>query len=539
MLGKDGNFIDYAHRPIFSSDYETQKKEILSSDIVKSFIEYKKKRREENCYFPNYHFANSYGGLNDPNGLCYWKGNWHLFYQQFSFGPNNSKTIYWGHAMTADLVKWVELPHAIYRSLEWECWSGATCVEENRVIAAFYGYGGEEGIYIAVSEDPFLLNWTKITEKPVLPKEVKTLAMPHCFIPEENGMQPYNVFDPCIWKQGNTYHLITGGVKRQELTGSQLRNDYHFTSEDLIHWQYLGNLTSDSCFTVLEDDGACPYFLPLGDKHMLLYYSHANGAKYLLGAYNGRDQFVPVNGGSMNSTSQRGGYCAPSGFPFENGDVCAVYVMHSDDGPDFISLPHRISMGGLRKDEIRISPAADFSEVRTFIGEEKEICLTANEEKVLSGISGNSMELELEYSKKDSSCFELRLLRSSDGKEYTSVCFYYRRGSGLVVGNEFPFKSIVSVDCANSSVSCHRVSAPETRQILLNDDDPLKLHIFIDKCVVEIFVNDSEAIGRFVYPDSASTAVSLISHGRDTVVDRITAYEIPDLNTELHEEIFK
>ena len=35
------------------------------------------------CYRPGYHYVNPEGGLNDPNGLCYWQNKWHLFYQAY------------------------------------------------------------------------------------------------------------------------------------------------------------------------------------------------------------------------------------------------------------------------------------------------------------------------------------------------------------------------------------------------------------------------------------------------------------------------
>ena len=51
-------------------------------------------------YRPLYHFVSPEGGLNDPNGLCFWQGQWHLFYQ--AFPPANPRP-HWGHAVSDDL----------------------------------------------------------------------------------------------------------------------------------------------------------------------------------------------------------------------------------------------------------------------------------------------------------------------------------------------------------------------------------------------------------------------------------------------------
>ena len=93
---------------------------------------------------PAYHFSAPNGSLNDPNGLCFWKGNWHMFYQS-----NHGSGWRWGHAVSTDLLRWRDLPIAITPQVEKECWSGMVLVEEERAIAVWYGLGS--GIFIAVS----------------------------------------------------------------------------------------------------------------------------------------------------------------------------------------------------------------------------------------------------------------------------------------------------------------------------------------------------------------------------------------------------
>ena len=87
-------------------------------------------------YRPAYHYVNPESMLNDPNGLCFWRGNWHLFYQGH---PPEDPRQHWGHAISPDLVHWRDLPYAIYPDPERCCFSGATLVEDDRVIAMYHG----------------------------------------------------------------------------------------------------------------------------------------------------------------------------------------------------------------------------------------------------------------------------------------------------------------------------------------------------------------------------------------------------------------
>ena len=108
-------------------------------------------------YRPIYHYVNPEGTLNDPNGLCFWQGRWHLFYQAY---PPEDPRQHWGHAVSDDLIHWRDLPLAIYPNPEDRCYSGATLVEKDRVIAMYHGT--RVGNMVAVSSDPLLLNWMKV-----------------------------------------------------------------------------------------------------------------------------------------------------------------------------------------------------------------------------------------------------------------------------------------------------------------------------------------------------------------------------------------
>ena len=104
-----------------------------------------RKRLASDPHRPIYHYVNPEGNLNDPNGLCFWRGRWHLFYQAY---PPEDPRQHWGHAVSDDLVHWRDLPLAIYPNPEDKVFSGTTLVEEERVIAIYHGVGA--GTMVAV-----------------------------------------------------------------------------------------------------------------------------------------------------------------------------------------------------------------------------------------------------------------------------------------------------------------------------------------------------------------------------------------------------
>ena len=94
------------------------------------------------------------------------------------------------------------------------------------------------------------------------------------------------MFDPCIWKKDGIYYSLSGWDRyRRSTNGKRVAADFVFRSKDLETWEYLHPLTEDDRFTLVGDDGACPYFWPIGDRHMLLFFSHTSGGQYLLGDY--------------------------------------------------------------------------------------------------------------------------------------------------------------------------------------------------------------------------------------------------------------
>ena len=327
----------------FSNTLEKQEAELKDNPMMQRFRE-SRAVLSTDPYRPIFHYVNPEGSLNDPNGLCYWQGNWHLFYQGY---PPEDPRQHWGHAVSKDLIHWRDLPYAIYPNPERHCYSGATLVEEDRVIAMYHGtYVGN---MIAISDDPLLLNWEKLTGQPVIPA------------PKKGETLPYRVFDPCIWKKGNTYYALSGGQLPNGPAGKPVRADFLFESKDLKKWKYLHPFVEDDRFTLNGDDGACPYFWPIGDKHILLFFSHRTGGQYLLGDYDlKRDKLVATSNGTFNyGPADPAGVHAPSACPDGNGGVICIFNMNPSKPTrgwnQIMTLPMRLTLEG--EDQVNVEPA--------------------------------------------------------------------------------------------------------------------------------------------------------------------------------------
>lgn len=508
----------------FSNNIDKQKEQLKSNPLVLRFKESRNKLAID-PYRPIYHYVNPEGNLNDPNGLSYWQGKWHLFYQAY---PPEDPRQHWGHVISDDLIHWKDLPYAIYPNPERAVFSGATLVEKDRVIAMYHGT--TEGNMVAISKDPMLLNWEKLSKKAVIPIQSNT-GFP----------LPYEVFDPCIWEKDGIYYSLSGGRSNNGPGGSPIRANYLFRSKDLINWDYMHEFVEDDRFTLIGDDGACPYFWPIGDKYLLSFFSHMSGGQYLLGDYDeGRDKFISSSHGYFNfgavSTS---GIHAPSATPDGNGGVIIIFNMKpgkpSKGWNQIMSLPRRLTLSS--DDELRMEPAGDIESLRYDGKKISSLVLPANEEIILPEIQGNAMEIVAEINMKNSEIIEMNVLRSPGKEEFTRIVFYKNKGYDKEKEKRVETKgvrsyySLISIESSYSSILPDvRTRAPETAPVMLKKDENIELRVFIDKSVVEVFVNGKQCVSVRIYPGrDDSLGVSLRSQGQDAELKSLEAYQMKSI----------
>jgi len=498
----------------FSEILEEQEKELANNPLLKRFRE---SRQEllKHPHYPRYHFTSPENQTNDPNGLSYWNGKWHMFYQGY---PPEDPRQHWGHAISDDLIHWRDLPYAIYPNPEDKCYSGSVYIEDDRAIAIYHGV--EEGTMVAVSDDPLLLNWEKVTGAAVIP-----------FPKPGEPPVPYNIFDPCIWKHDNTYYALTAGARG----GKQSRTFYLHRSEDLADWEYLHPFVENDRFGLLGDDGATPYFWPIGDRHILIHFSHMSGGKYIIGEYDTtRQKFIAEEGGDFNfGSSAPGGVHAPSAFPDSEGNIIVIFNMNEakeTEGFDRImSLPRKLS---LREDffhnPLNVEPAGDIESLRGEHVHLGPMTIPANREIVLEGVEGNSMEVMAEFEPHNNQSLELKVLRSNDESEYTRILFMRNRGY-RIRGVRKP--CVVSIDTSRSSLASDvKLRPPETAQVELSGLEPLKIRVFIDRSVVEVFINGRQCVATRVYPENPdSLGVSIRALGNEAHLTYFDAWQMKSI----------
>jgi len=509
----------------FAAELSQQESQLKDNPLMQRFRE-ARRRAADDPFRPAYHFSSPEAQLNDPNGLCFWQGRWHLFYQA---RPAEDGRWHWGHAVSDDLIHWRDLPYAIYPNPEEQCYSGTILVEPDRAIAMYHGRN--LGNMVAVSRDPLLLNWEKVTGTTVIPLE-KNGVRRHFLSAEP---LPYRIYDPCIWKKDGVYYSLSGSVDYSGPAGKPVLAEFLFRSKDLAHWEFVHQFVERNAFTQVGDDGACPNFWPIGDRHILLFFSHTSSGQYLLGDYDERrDKFSATSHGRFNfGPVSPGGVHAPSATPDGKGGVIAIFNVNSAAGgkraAGIMSLPRRLTL--LARDELGQEPAGDIESLR---GEHQHIAATllaANQEIVLPAIRGNTLEIAAEIDPGHAPLVELNVLRSTNAEEVTRIALFKNRN---VTSRFMPPQqklSVVTLDNARSSllpdVLCR---PPESAPVFIPADEPFKLRVFVDRSIVEVFVNGRQCLALRVHPSRAdSLGVSLRAQGQPAKLRSLDAWKMKNI----------
>jgi beta-fructofuranosidase len=482
---------------VFSETLAEQQQELTTNALMLRFAASRKKLAADR-YRPAYHFVSPESQLNDPNGLCFWQGRWHLFYQ--GYPPDEfpapadipRRRQHWGHAVSDDLVHWRDLPYAIYPGIERMCFSGSTVVGENQVVAFYPGI--DAGQMVAVSKDPLLLNWGKIGGGPV--------------------RSPAG--DSCIWKEGDTYFGLVGASL--------------VSSKNLVDWTAHDGFLEGNPFP-LGDASACPNFVPIGSKHLFLSFSHTMGGQYLLGDYNPQShRFKPYAHGRFNhGTVSPGGVHAPSAAADGKGGVVNILNINdgksSDDWDQIMSLTQRLTLGP--DSQLRIEPVDAVTSLRADPQHVGETRLPANQEVVLDSIRGNSLELAAEIDPQLSRWVQLNVLRSPNAEEQTSITFY-NFDRKLSIWYQTP--GVICLDGSRSSTSPDVWLRPPERAVMDRKGEPLRMRVFVDRSVVEVFVNEKLYLAMRVYPGRQdSVGVSIRAQGQDAVLKKLDAWQMQSI----------
>ncbi len=231
---------------------------------------------------PRLHFTAPRGWLNDPHGICWAGGEYHLFYQHNPAGNEWSSGVGWGHAVAPDLMQWRHLPIALEpHPGEGGCWTGATVVQNDRPVIFYTSVPETDwslGRIARAHPDDALRHWHSGDGDVLIDGP-----------PEGLGAGVFR--DPCIFATDDGWTMVVG-VGVQGGTGLVVQ----YTSTDLTSWTYDGVVCSRP---TADTDGVwtgsmweCPQLFKVGDDWALVVSVWDDDTLFYcagaIGSYDGR-----------------------------------------------------------------------------------------------------------------------------------------------------------------------------------------------------------------------------------------------------------
>jgi beta-fructofuranosidase len=459
---------------------------------------------------PGYHFLPPANWLNDPNGLIQWNGEYHLFYQYNPAGPFHG-TIHWGHAVSADLVHWRHLPIALTpepgTADEDGCWSGCA-VDDDGVPTLIYSgnRAGAQRTCLATSADG-LLTWQKYPGNPVIAA------------PPDLDLLEFR--DHAVWREDGTwYQLIGSGIAGQGGTALLYR------SADLRSWEYLHPLLvgDQQRFTPLWSGTMweCPDFFALADRHVLIVSvwdnNHLHHSAAMIGRY--RDHQLVLEVEHKLDHGDRYFYAPQSFTDMQGRRIMFGWVPEGRSAEQqlasgwsgVMSLPRVLSLGP--GGHVCMQPAPELTVLRGKHTCIAALAMPAGQTVVLPDIAGDALELIVELAPTREGRSSIMVRRSSDGTEQTQICY------------DATLHQLI-VDRSRSSLDAATDRSLHTAPLTLGPEESLRLHIFLDRSVIEIFANDRVSITSRIYPTQAdSLGAALLSEGSDAQLLSIDAWQL-------------
>jgi fructan beta-fructosidase len=462
---------------------------------------------------PQFHFTPPKNFMNDPNGLVYYKGEYHLFYQ---YNPQGTEWghMSWGHAVSSDMLHWKNLPLAIPEEpgkymiysgsavVDWKNASGlcasADAQDPSCLIAIYTAAGTNlQTQHLAFSNDRGR-TWTNYPGNPIA------------------DLKQPDFRDPKVFRYEAEKKWVMVAVLADE------RKAVFFDSRDLKNWNLRSSFEIDG-----NDKGQweCPdlFELPvdgnLKNKKWVLIVNRNPGApaggtgtRYFVGSFDGT-RFVNETPAGKELWADYGKdfYATNSFSDLPPNDGRRIWIgwisnwQYANREPTAIwrgaqSLPRELSLAQF-PDGIRLvqKPIAETKSLRDreFLQLSNASVPTAMQAMHLADVRGETLEIEAE-------------LAPGDAKE---IGFRLRKGGAeetvLGINTE---KKEVFVDRTRSGLVSFAPEFSGRYKAALRESSRVKLHIFQDRSSLEVFVNDGEVVlTDRIYPSTGSDGIELYS----------------------------
>lgn len=431
---------------------------------------------------PGIHLAAPVGWLNDPNGLCFFRGEYHVFYQYSPFNAEGGVK-FWGHYKSKDLLSWEQCPVMLCPDEPFDVhgvYSGSALCREDGLYLYYTGNVKYEGDYdyvrcgresntvLAYSSDGVSLDW-------------KRLLMKNEDYPPEATL---HVRDPKVWTQDGKYYMIQG-ARTQKNTGAA----FIFESADGFQWKHINTLRSSKPFGYMWE---CPDLFEVDGQWILM---------------------VSPQGVQENKPGLENRY-ASGYFPLSGdfrGDCALGEFVPLDYGFDFYAP--QTFRDGSRRLLVAWMGMADADYTNPTISHGWQHCLTVFRELCFDG-----GRLRMRPAR------ELEALR----KEAITYSFVERL-------------SVILPEISDIQITCRKELSLELSGILLKAADGYltltiqeggygrnvrrtligelrSLRIIADTSAVEIFINDGElSLSSRWYPEDTIRSLTLRGEGQATV----------------------
>ena len=453
---------------------------------------------------PQFHGLPSGSWTNETHGLIYANGRYHVFFQKNANGPYMSR-LHWGHISSENLYDWTEEPIAIYPGEPFDikgCWSG--CVYEQG--------GNTYLLYTAVDNERARVVQAKAMDNDLIAWGEKKVIIDG----RPSGLSD-DFRDPYHFEANGQQYVIVGTSKNGIGACTLHRLDgTTWTNDGTIFFQGTSAAQHGTFWEM-------PNVTSMGNGQYLFTCTPLNtsaGVRTLcwVGTIGSDGKFTPTSEMQyleMNGISRDGyGLLSPS-IHQKDGETLLLGIV-----PDKLPTDENFKMGWAHNyslpREIMLSPDGSLVQkpysgltaMRTLTTVTKDLTLLGSES--LSPVSGRQIELQAEFTVSNGSC-GFHFLKSADKQATLS----YDPATGLLT---LDYTTLSRISTDNGKWSAALPKKPATGQTL-------KLHVFLDGSIADIFVNDTWAFSVRLFPTDPAAVEAEVFADASTPV-KVSAWQL-------------
>ena len=418
---------------------------------------------------PAYHLTQPFGWILDPAGAFYYEGRYHVFSYRNIFKLLRYCSL--DHYISDDLVHWSEWPVGPMADSNLDVygiWLMNHFIDDQGVPGVIYTGLGKQGKYgvLAHSSDGLVSYGNK---KGVLTK--------------------YD-HDGHVWKEGNTWYTIISRMQKGTRPGNLGDAVMLWTSPDLEHWQERGEIFTQPKEVNSSSQGdkngfmEFPYLLSFGNKDVLMLGGHP--VRYWVGRFDRQQlKFIPDTQHGLLLDYSNPFHCFNPLCVDQKGAGAKprriIMALYADLNGDFEGLPwygvHAMPrLIELHGDHLCQEPVPEMKSLRGEHFSKRNIKVSPKTSGYISK-HGDTVEIIADFEQGDASCFGLKVRLSQDGTSFVRIYFN-------TLTNEY------GVD--GSVPDTHRdlgVTPGQGRPSYIKKGQPVRMHVFLDKLLLETFVN--------------------------------------------------